>query len=215
MNFWARNFRETGKERRNVMNNKNSICKSCSRLATLVFGVILLTQTSPANDNQFVRPVEQPVVVDAHGDALGSVVALNGPATMVLIDVGGGVFSLNVLPTQLLGTGGSLYFTTSNCTGTPYISFQPPGLSTPSTLAAPGNSLYAAVPNATPLPITALSLLLPSIPGGPPASCQSTTPPPPPGAPPPPPPPQVFAIAAMRLVDLNTIFTPPFRIRSN
>ena len=196
------------------MNNRNSIFRLYSRSATLAFGVILLTQTSPANDNQSVRPVEQPVVVDAHGGPLGGVVALNGPAAMVLIVVGGGPFSLNVLPGQLLGTGGSLYFTSNNCTGTPYISFQPPGLSTPSVLAAPGNSLYAAAPNATPLSITALSLLLPSIPGGPSASCQSTTPPPPPGVPPLPPP-QVFAVAAVRLVDLSTVFTPPFSIRSN
>jgi len=200
------------------MNNRNSIFKLYSRVATLAFGVILLTQTSPANDNQSVRPVEQPVrpveqpiVVAAHGDTLGSVVALNGPTAMVLIDVGGRLFSLNVVPDQLLGTGGSLYFTTNNCTGTFYISFQPPGLSTPSILAAPGNSLYAADPNATPLLITALSVLLPSIPGGP-ASCQPSPPPPPPGAPPPL---QVFAVAALRLVDLNTAFTPPFSIRSN
>ena len=143
---------------------------------------------------------------------LGSVVAINGPTAMVLIDLGGRPFSLNVLPTQLLGTGGPLYFTTTNCTGIPYITFQPPGLSTPSVLAAPSNSLYAAVPNATPLFITALSLLLPSIPGGPPSSCPSTTPPPPPGAPPLLPP-QVFAVAALRLVDLSIAFTPPFRIR--
>jgi hypothetical protein len=195
------------------MNNKSSTCRLYLRLATLAFGVILLTQTSPA-DNQSVRPVEQPVVVEAHGAPLGGVVALNGPTAMVLINVGGGLFSLNVLQDQLLGTGGPLYFTTNDCTGTPYITFQQPGLSTPSVLAAPGNSLYAAVPSATPRPILALSVLLPSIPGGPPLSCQSTTPPPPPGAPPPPPP-QVFAIAASRLVDLNTVFTPPFSIRSN
>jgi hypothetical protein len=163
--------------------------------------VILLTQTSPA---QSVKPVERPVVTDAHGAMLGSVVAINGPTAMVLIDLGGRPFSLNVLPTQLLGTGGPLYFTTTNCTGIPYITFQPPGLSTPSVLAAPSNSLYAAVPNAIPLLITALSVQLPAMPGGPP-SCQST----------PPPPPQVFAVAAMRLVDLNTVFTPPFSIRSN
>jgi len=66
------------KERRNVMNNRNSIFKLYSRLAALAFRVILLRQTSPANENQSVRPVEQPVVVDAHGDTLGSVVALNG-----------------------------------------------------------------------------------------------------------------------------------------
>lgn len=202
------------------MNNKRGICTSYLKLAALAFGVILLTQTARANDNQSVRPVEQPIVVDAHGFPLGGVVGLNDPTATVLINVGGGVgggvFSLNVLPSQLLGTGGSLYFTTANCTGTPYITFQPPALATPSVLAAPGNSLYAAVPNATPLQITALSVLLPSIPGGPPASCQSTTPPPPVGVPPPPPPtpPQVFAIAAVSLVDLNTVFTPPFSIRS-
>jgi hypothetical protein len=193
----------------------SSICKLYSRLATLACGVILLTQASSGNDNQSVRPVEQPAVVDAHGDPLGGVVALNGPAATVLIDVGGGVFSLNVLPTQLQGTGGALFFITPNCTGTPYIMFQPPALSTPSVLAAPGNSLYTAVPNATPLPITALSTLPPSIPGGPPLSCFTFPTTAPPGAPPPPPPPQVFAIAAMRVVDLNTVFTPPFRIRSN
>jgi hypothetical protein len=196
------------------MNNRNRIYKLYSRLAAIAFGVILLTQTSPALDNQSVRPVEQPVVVDAHGDPLGSVVAINGPAATVLINAGGGVFSLNVLPTQLQGAGGSLYFITPNCTGTPYIMFQPPSLSTPSVLAAPGNSLYTAVPNATPLPITALSTLPPSIPGGPSSSCFTFPTTAPPGAPPPPPPPQVFAIAAMRLVDLNAVFTPPFSIRS-
>jgi len=36
---------------------------------------------------------------------------------MVLINFGGGVFSLSVLPSQLLGTGGSLYFTTNNLHG--------------------------------------------------------------------------------------------------
>jgi hypothetical protein len=185
------------------VNKKSSIFKLYSRSATLAFGVILITQTSPADDNQSVKPVEQPVVVAAHGRPLGGVVALNGPAATVLINVGGGLFSLNVLPDQLLGTGGPLYFTTNNCTGTPYISFQPPGLSTPSVLAAPGNSLYAAVPNAIPLSITPLSVLLPSIPGGPPVPCAPIPPPP------------IFAIAAMRLVDLSTVFTPPFSIRSN
>lgn len=190
------------------MSNRN-------KLATLAFGVILLTQTSPANDNQLVRPVDQPIVVDARGGPVGGVVGFNGPAALVavvLIDVGGHLFSLNVVPNQLLGTGGPLYFTTGNCAGTPYIMFPAPGLSTPSVLAAPGNSLYAAVPNATPLMITALSELLPSIPGGPPQTCQPTPLPVPPGVPPPPAT-QVFAIAAMRLVDLNTVFTAPFSIR--
>jgi hypothetical protein len=192
------------------VNNKSSIFKLYSRSATLAFGVILLTQTSPADDNQSVRAVEQPVVVEAHGAPLGGIVALNGPAATVLINVGGGLFSLNVLPNQLLGTGGPLYFTSNNCAGTPYITFQQPGLSTPSVLAAPGNSLYAAVPNAFPSPITPLSLLLPSIPGGPPATCVPILPPPPPTPPPPP----VFAVPALRLVDLNTVFTPPFSIRN-
>jgi hypothetical protein len=148
------------------MSNKRIVSRSHVTSVTLAFGVILLTQTLLAYDNQSVRPVEQPVVVDAHGDAVGGVVGLNGPAATVLMDLGGGVFSLNVLPSQLLGTGGPLYFTTSNCTGTAYITFQPPALATPSVLAAPGNSLYAAIPNATPLQITALSQLLPSIPRG-------------------------------------------------
>jgi hypothetical protein len=196
------------------MNDKRIVSRSHVKSVTLAFGVILLTQTLLADDNQSVRPVQQPVVVDAHGDAVGSVVGLNGLAATVLIDFGGGVFSLTVLPSQLLGTGGPLYFTTSNCTGTAYITSQPPALATPSVLAAPGNSLYAAIPNATPQQITALSQLLPSIPGGPAVSCQSTTPPPPPSAPPPAPP-QVFAVPALRLVDLSTAFTPPFSLRSN
>jgi hypothetical protein len=197
------------------MNSRNSIFKVYSRLGTLAFGVILLTQTSPASDNESVKPVQQPVVVDARGGPIGGVVALNGPATTVLIDVGGRPFNLNVLPEQLVGTGGPLYFTMSNCAGTSYITFQPPGLSTPSVLAGPGNSLYAAVLNATPLPITALSTLPPSSPGGPLSICFNYPTTAPPGAPPPPPLPQVFAIAALPLVDLNTVFTPPFSIRLN
>jgi len=190
------------------MNNKRSICRSYLRLATLAFGVILLTQTSPAKDKQSVKPVQQPVVVDADGDTVGGVVALNGPAATVLINVGGALFSLTVLPNQLFGTGGLVYFTTMNCTGTPYITPQPPGLSTQSVLGGPGNSLYAPVPNAIPLTITPLSVLFPSVPGGLP----NCAPPPPP---PPPSPPQVFAVAAMPLVDLNTVFTAPFSIRSS
>lgn len=192
-----------------------SVRKPFVILAMLAFGLVLVTQKSPAKDKQSVKPVEQPVVVDADGDELGSVLGLNGPTAVVLIDFEGRLFSLNVLKDRLFGTQGPLFFTTNNCTGTPYIPVLPTALVTLSTIAPPGNSLYAENPNSIPLIITALSVLQPSFPGGPPASCQPTTPPPPPpGVPPPPGPPQIFAIAALRLVDLDTVFTAPFSIRA-
>src|SRR5262249_9628439 len=133
----------------------------------------------------------------------------------VLVEVAARLVSLNVTPNQLVGTGGPLFFTTNNCTGTPYTPAQPPGLVATSTLAGPGNSLYVATPNAIPQLITALSTLPPTPPGVPPICLPTVPPPPPPPAPPPPGPPQVFAVPALRLIDLNAVFTAPFSIRTD
>jgi hypothetical protein len=190
-----------------------NFAKSPAMFATLAFGFIIVTQNLPAKDKQAVTPLEQAVIVDADGDKVGSVLGLNGPMAVVLIQFQGRLFSLNVSKNGLSPTGNPVFFTTNNCTGTPYVIVQAPGLVTLSTIAPPGNSLYGNDPNGIPQIITALSLLLPSVPGGQPASCQSTTPPPPPGVPPPSPP-QILAVPALRLVDLNTVFTAPFSIRT-
>lgn len=181
----------------------------------LALGSLLITNKSSAEDKESVRPVDQAVVVDVHGHKLGNVVNVNGPLAMVLVEAAGHLVSLNVTPNQLLGTGGPLFFTTNNCTGTPYVAAQPPALVAVSTLAAPGNSVYVQTPNAIPQLITALSTLPPAPPGVPPICLSTVPPPPPPPAPPPPAPPQVFAVPARRLVDLNTVFTAPFRIRAD
>ncbi len=176
-------------------------------------GLMLLAQNLAAKDKGAVTPLEQAVIVDADGDRLGSVLGLNGPMALTLIQFQGRLFSINVSKNGLLGTGSPVLFTTANCTGTAYVSVGTSGLVTLSTIAPPGNSLYAEDPNGIPQVITPLSLLVPSGPGGQPGSCQSTTPPPPPGVPPPSPP-QILAVPAVRLIDLNTVFTAPFSIRT-
>jgi len=181
----------------------------------IALATVLVSAKSSAADKDSVKPAEQAVVVDALEHRLGSIIGLNGPLATILIEIGGSVVSLNVAPNQLLGTSGPLYFITKDCTGTPYVPALPPALVASSTLAGPGNSLYVGKPNAIPQLITALSTLPPAPPGVPPICLSTTPPPPPPPAPPPPGPPQVFAVPALRLVDLNGIFMAPFRIRTS
>jgi hypothetical protein len=199
---------------REVDMNGISIGKRFAIVATVVLGPIIMAHPASAKDKHSVTPVEEPVVVDADGDKLGSLLGLNGPLALVLVGVQRGLFSLYVSKSSIIATGSPLLFTTNDCTGIPYVQVQAIGIVTQSTLAPPGNSLYVGDPSATPQIITPLSLLQPAFPGGPAASCQSTTPPPPPpGVPPPPGPPQLSAVRALRLVDLNTVFSAPFSIR--
>jgi hypothetical protein len=181
----------------------------CTILFIALIGMVIGPVDLSAKQKQAAIPVEQPVVVDADGDTLGSVIGLSGSSATVLVSLQGRLFSLYVSKDSLIGTGGPLFFTTNDCTGTPYIPVQLAALVTTSTIARPGSSLYVENPSSIPQLITALSILL----GGPQAVCQSTPPPPPPGVPPPGPP-QLSAISAIRLVDLNGVFTAPFTIRS-
>jgi len=178
---------------------------NASRMISI--GITFLAGASAADGPQ-IKPVGQAIVVDAAGRKVGGIIAAQIPA-QILVEVDGSIFSFGITKDGLSPSGSPLVFATSNCAGTPYIFQAPPDLLLePSTIGLPGKSLYTSQPGALPQPITIQSFISVPTVGDP--FC-APVPPPPQGVPPPGP---AFVLPAVRLVDLNQFFTPPFSIRT-
>jgi hypothetical protein len=156
-----------------------------------------------------VRPVGRVVVADGNGKivgaALGSVGVhvseVFGPSDVrptVLLQVDQHLAAVHVARDRLYG--GRLWFTSEDCTGMPWFPFEPIGgaplpLLPQSAIAPPGWTLYLQIPNVAPQSIAAKSFLTSG------AQCTSADR-------------SLDAVLAQPLVDLLTIFTPPFSLRA-
>jgi hypothetical protein len=146
-------------------------------------------------------------VVDADDQKVAPVISLiqanvNGPfAAVVVFDVDRQPFALQVTPLEFSGIGQGPFFFSADCSGTPMVGSS--SLSFPlielATVSAPGQTVYVSDPDATTqtLPPFSGSLLHPD------GTCGSLG-----GRPFP-----TELIAARSIVDLETLFTPPYRVR--
>ncbi|OFV97707.1 MAG: hypothetical protein A3H28_12335 [Acidobacteria bacterium RIFCSPLOWO2_02_FULL_61_28] len=162
-----------------------------------------------------VRPVQQLIVADSSGKTIGRVLGgmniynvesfastdLN-MRTVVLLQVDQTVVPVMVGRDRFYG-GGGLVYESENCMGTPFFS---PGVRLPETdapsllpltaIGPPGQTIYIAIPGAAPRAISKRSVLEFGL------RCSNET-----GNIP-------NAIPTHPLVDLLTIFTPPFSLRA-
>ncbi len=135
-------------------------------------------------------------VVDANGKELGIATAnALGPNTAILVfEVGGQVFDVQVRGDGFIRSFALVFeFPDTTCSGTPLMRVSPHDLLTPVAIAPPGSTVYAPDPQAVPRTITEGSFFA----GG---SCVSS------GF-------SGSAVPVVALVDLDTQFTPPFKIK--
>lgn len=159
-----------------------------------------------------VRPVRELVIVDSRGKVLGATVggasvhkipqlASNDRARpTVLLQVGQQLVAVEVARDRFYPS--SVFFEAANCLGSPWIwlgvdpLYDPPGLLPASAVAPPGQTLYVQTPGSHLEVRTRRSFLRPD------GTCGEAEP---------------FldtAVAAQPLVDLDTVFTPPFSLKT-
>ncbi|MBI3144392.1 MAG: hypothetical protein HYZ18_03815 [Pseudogulbenkiania sp.] len=100
------------------------------------------------------------------------------------------------------GRGLNVYFTTADCTGTPYVDEQGATLLPLAVLARPGRTLYFGDSTVTPFQPLLSSLLPGETRGGATGACTIIAPSS-----------ERRVVPAIRLIDLDTLFTPPFSVR--
>jgi hypothetical protein len=148
-------------------------------------------------------------VYDANGNRVGRVIGITElqNRAFVVFHIGMHKFLLWVNEIQLSGefetsTQNSIFFETPDCTGPPFAiavsSFRLPRV----VVASPGNTLYVTDSVTPPQPMTFRSFL-PGAAGDAPGPCGQEAGP------------IVInsAVPAIPLLDLNTVFTPPFSVR--
>jgi hypothetical protein len=161
-------------------------------LGTLLVGLLTWAAGGPAAWAQTLRPVDQATVVDAKGKKVG---ALLGEATMFL-EVGDGSLVLVGVLRHGWYTWYQVGFVSSDCSGTPYDTGDYEGVVGSGVILPPGNTLYRRDPNATPAHVTLHSYYYQecfTIDGGS----------------------EVTAVPYVAVVDLDTVFTPPFHAISS
>lgn len=160
-----------------------------------------------------VKPVGRVVIVDSKGKTVGSIlggVGFNikviggvppnlGIRFVVLLEVDEQVVPVAVFRDRFSG-GGGLFFESENCLGTPWLITntspnEPPNLLPQVAIGPPGQTLYVETPGASPQSVTTKSLLVGF------STCSNQTF-------------QLSLLPAQALVNLETVFTPPFSLRA-
>ncbi|MBI3030257.1 MAG: hypothetical protein HYY64_12165 [Candidatus Rokubacteria bacterium] len=140
-------------------------------------------------------------VVDSVGTQIGGVVGLTFDGSQrvlanVVLQQDGRMIALIVYPDHFEGTGPSLSYESTDCTGTPLFDGDFNTMILPGTIEGPGSTVYVPDTSTPPQALTAKSLLQLGmcfpVPGGF-------------GLP--------SAIPAVPLVDLDTLYTPPFSLQ--
>lgn len=138
-------------------------------------------------------------VVDSVGNVVGYVTGFTFDGSQrvlpnIVLQQNGLRVGLMVTPNGFEGSGGSLAFARADCQEQAFLAGDFNTLILPATIEAPGSTVYVPNPTAAPGPVTARSLLQLG-------TCFSFEF----GLP--------LAVPALPLVDLNTLFTPPFSIK--
>lgn len=139
------------------------------------------------------------MVVDSGGTVVGNVIGLTFDGSQrvlpeVVLQRNGRLVGLLVYPDRFEGSGASLAYESLDCTGQAWLNgpFATPIL--PGTIEGPGQTLYVPDPSATPGLVTAQSLLQ----LGTCFTFQFD---------------YLSAVPAIPLVDLDTLYTPPFSLK--
>jgi len=159
--------------------------------------------TSPETKRHFPqeRAVKNLIVFDSNGEKVADVFDIvDFSVPLILFVVKGFLpFSLLVHPDRILGRN-ALLFESSDCSGTP---FMQPHLSPDEVLpivatGPPGDTVYIPDPNSSPQTMSFNSYLLEDFS----RSCQTSS-----G--------QVSLVPALPLIDLDTLFTPPYHFEAH
>lgn len=166
-----------------------------------IASIAIFASSSLAAYAQTPTPAAEPGLVrvfDANGKQVGNTVGVEKTRVTVALTAGGYVFVLRAFQDHFEFEGpGTIFFESLDCSGTLFISAQgDPTVLQLVALAPPGNTVYVPSPGAAPRSITANSALYVSgcttqLPGG-----QTVD----------------GAFPAVALMDLNSQFTPPFRV---
>ena len=130
--------------------------------------------------------------MDSKGKIVGSVAGALGFSTTVLLKIEDRLIPVALLKNSYLRAS-SLFFELPNCQGTAWIIPTPDTLVTNAMVRPPGNTIYIAEEDVVPVQITIASLFG--------TICQSSS-----G--------KVEAVPAVPVIDLDTVFTPPFSVRT-
>jgi hypothetical protein len=144
-------------------------------------------------------------VVDAHEQKVAAVFGLfqssSGPSAfsraVVVFEVDKQPFVVIVSVNAFLGTVSGPFFQSSNCSGPPLIADVPQSIIAQSAISAPGHTVYVTEPDATPQRFDSFQGTFLAQDG----TCQPTG-----GG-------GITLLAARAVVDLDTLFTPPFSVR--
>lgn len=162
---------------------------SCRAVMRTVLVLVLSFAAVPAHPADHV--VNGVTIVDANGTVLGPVYG-DPFFPQVILTFSGRIFFVTVRPSGFLGS--SLGFTSLNCQGPPFI--YEPSLIPGAALWLPGTTVYLADPTAPTQSLTILSSFNWEF-----QQCGNITPNIQPVKP------------AVPIIDLNTVFTPPFSIQ--
>lgn len=182
---------------------------SCVVVAFAILGVVASAgvfslSVAGAQPFKFTRSL---TVFDANGNRVGGVVGVTEPQEPVVIafHVGTYVFPLWVHRGAFAGdtigaaTQNSVFFETTDCSGPSFALAMSTVILPRIVVARPGSTIYFADPFAAPQVITARSFL-PGASGAPPDPCGVAMS-------------AVTVVPAIPLLDLDTLFTPPFSVR--
>ncbi|MFZ1058343.1 MAG: hypothetical protein WAP47_04015 [Candidatus Rokuibacteriota bacterium] len=139
------------------------------------------------------------MVVDSVGTLIGNVLGFTFDGSQhvlpnVVLQRNGRAVGVVVTPNGFEGSGASLSYESLNCTGTPYLDGDFTTLILPATIEGPGHTVYVPDTSATPRPVAAQSLLMQGACFSWLSNLQS-------------------AVPAIPLVDLDTLYAPPFTVR--
>jgi FlxA-like protein len=149
-----------------------------------------------------------PAVYDANGKQVGPIVSIltSGGPVVVAFRVGEHVMPLFVkrvgIGADETGTQNNLYFETTNCTGTPFALAQSSTILPRAIVAEPGSTVYFVDPFGPSHLITQRSFLPGAGVGGQPGPCSAEAGPT-----------VMTVVPVLPLLDLDTMFTPPFSVR--
>jgi hypothetical protein len=168
---------------------------------TLAFFMSLALQASLLPFAAHARPLKgfsTVNVVDANGKAVGIATSSGGQQVFLMFKVGEQVFTIFVARNRIFGGSPLLRFLSPDCSGAPLLVVFPDQddiyLLTPFAIAPPGSTIYAPDPQAAPQTITVGSMLSGD------GSCLTGEF-------------SELVVPAVALIDLDTEFTPPFKVK--
>ncbi|MFQ5856022.1 MAG: hypothetical protein ACE5LU_10300 [Anaerolineae bacterium] len=177
-------------------------------LLTLIVPLILTLSTFAVTSKNSEQPTptasERLVIVDANGKKVGKVIGIDHHVPQIALEINGHLFTLGVRENRFAGQtswNSGVLFESEDCTGTPYIRDDRSAL--PSVVVnVPGNTVYIEDPAASVQTIAVRSRYEWMSPWEDPPTCSPVTWD------------NEEAVQAIPLINLDTVFTPPFSIHS-